>query len=170
MIENGHADYCILRASSLLYDDEPDVTEVWRVLKIASKAKVESEDYFLAMLDASTAGGENVKTTISNFTKFFQEQKLSVLRRHMTGWGTPYWGRVRPIFWGRCMPEGFVLKTLCLSKDTCKGDGRLPGYNLIAPGDDHEYSQTEMCILCRFDSELHCFRRTFNFGPIFYDH
>jgi len=52
--------------------------------KVASKAKVESADYFLAMLDASTAGGENIETAISNFTKFFQARKLSALRRHMT--------------------------------------------------------------------------------------
>lgn len=40
-------------------------------------------------------------------------------------------------------------------------------YNSISHGDDHKYSQTEVCILCRFDSELRCFRRTLSFGPFF---
>jgi len=141
IIENGHADYCVLSATSLMYDAEPDVTEARCVLNIASKAKVQSADYFLAMLDASAAGGDNAETAISSFTKFFRAQKLSALRLHMTGWGTPYWNRVRPLFWSRCMPGDLVLRTLCPSKHTCKGDGRLPGYNSIAPGDDHEYSE-----------------------------
>jgi len=65
------------------------------------------------------------------------------------------------------MPECLVLRTLCPSRDTCKGDGRLPGYNnMPAPRDDHEYSQTEACILCRFDIELHYFHRTFSFDSI----
>jgi len=50
--------------------------------------------------------------------------------------------------------RGVTLMTLCSSKSTCKGYGRLPGYNLPAPGDEYEYSQTKICILCRFDSEL----------------
>jgi len=64
------------------------------------------------------------------------------------------------------MPEGLIFKTLCSSKATCKGDGRFPGYNWPSPRDDYEYSQTEVCILCRFDSELCDFRKTFNFGLV----
>jgi len=41
-----------------------------------------------------------------------------------------------------------------------------PGHLWFTPGDDYEYFQNEVCILCRFDSELCDFRRTFNFGPI----
>lgn len=44
------------------------------------------------------------------------------------------------------------------------------GYYWPDLGKDHEYSQIEVCILCRFDVELHSFRRMFNFGPVFYDH
>ena len=40
VIENGHADYGILRASSLLYEEEPDVIEARRVLDIVSNATV----------------------------------------------------------------------------------------------------------------------------------
>jgi hypothetical protein len=90
MIENGYADYCVLRATTLMYYSEPDVTKVWRILEIASNAKVESEDYFLPMLDASTTGGENIEGAIYILTRYFRAQKLSVLRLHMTGWGTPY--------------------------------------------------------------------------------
>jgi len=133
MIKSGHADYCILRVTSLLYDDETNVVKARHVLEIASKAKVESADYFLVMLDAFTAGGKNVETSISNFTKFFQARKLSAFHRHMIGWGTPFWNHVRPLFWSRCMPDGLILKTLCPSKGTCKGDGRMPGYNSISP-------------------------------------
>jgi hypothetical protein len=75
MIDNGHADYCVLHATSLLHDDEPDIIKARRVLDIASNAKVESADYFLALLDASTTKGEDVETSISNLTKFFEAQK-----------------------------------------------------------------------------------------------
>jgi len=67
------------------------------------------------------------------------------------------------------MPDGLVIKTLCPSKATWKGDGRLSGYDSISPGEDHEYSQTELCILCRFDSELCWFRRAFSFGSLLDD-
>jgi hypothetical protein len=39
MIENGYADYCVLRATTLMYYSEPDVTKVWRVLEIASEGE-----------------------------------------------------------------------------------------------------------------------------------
>jgi len=97
MIESGHANYCKVRAASLMYDFELDVMEVRRVLKIASKAKVETADYFLAMLDASAVGGENIEGAISTFTRFFRAQKLNALRLHMTGWATPYWFRNRQL-------------------------------------------------------------------------
>lgn len=157
VIDNGHADYCVLCATSLLHDDEPDVIEAQRVLNMESKAKAESAYYFLALLDASTTKGENIETTISNFTKFFEAHKLGALRRHIAGWGTPYWDCFRPLFWSRCMPDGLVLRTLYPSKGICKGDGRLSGYDSISLGDDHEYSHTEVCILCRFESELRWF-------------
>jgi len=72
VIENGHADYCILCVSTLLYDEEHDVIKARRVLNIASKSKVESAYYFLAMLDAFATGGEDIEKAISNFTGFFQ--------------------------------------------------------------------------------------------------
>ena len=99
MIDNGHADYCVLRATSLLHDDELDVIKAWRVLNIASKAKAESADYFLALLDASTAKGENIETTISNFTKFFEAQKLGALHRNIVGWEL-LTGTVSALFFG----------------------------------------------------------------------
>lgn len=113
VIDNGHADYCVLCATSLLHDNEPDVIEAQRVLNIESKAKAESAYYFLALLDASTTKGENIETIISNFTKFFEAHKLGALRRHIAGWGTPYWDRFHPLFWSRCMLDSLVLKTLC---------------------------------------------------------
>ena len=64
------------------------------------------------------------------------------------------------------MPKGLVLRLLSSSKNTCKGDGRLPGFNLPPPGKDNEYSETDACILSKFDSELHRFRRMFDFGPL----
>ena len=48
--------------------------EVRRVLKIASIVGVESANYFLAMLDASAAGGENMNGAISTFTRFFRAE------------------------------------------------------------------------------------------------
>ena len=168
MVENGHADYCILRAVILMFDLKPNVTEVRRVLTIVSTARVESADYYLEMLDASAEGGENIDRAISTFTRFFKAQKLHALRLHMMCWRTPYWICACSFRWSRPMPNGLVLKTLCVSKDTCNGDGRLPGFHWPAPGDDYEYSQTRVCILCRFDSELHFFIRMFCLGPIFY--
>jgi len=53
-----------------MYDSEPDVTETQRILNIASKAKVESADYFLAMLDAFAEGGENIDGAIFTFNRF----------------------------------------------------------------------------------------------------
>ena len=67
------------------------------------------------------------------------------------------------------MPNGLVLKTLCASKDTFHGDGRLTGFHWPAPGDDYEYSHNKVCILCRFDNDLLFFRRMFSLGPVFYD-
>jgi len=67
------------------------------------------------------------------------------------------------------MPDGLVLRTLCQSKRTCMGDGRLFGFYWPGPREDYEYSQTEVCILCHFDVELHFFHRMFNFGSVFYD-
>jgi hypothetical protein len=45
------------------------------ILDIASAAGVETADYFLAMLDASTIDGENIEKEISTFTRFFRDQK-----------------------------------------------------------------------------------------------
>lgn len=70
----------------------------------------------------------------------FRAQKLSELRLQMFGLGSPYWVRALSIGWHRPMPDGLVLRTLCQSKDTCKGDIRLPGYHWPSPGQDHEYS------------------------------
>ena len=110
---------------------DPDVAEIRRVLKIASATEVEAEDYFLMLLDASSEEGENIDRAISTFTRFFWVQKLSTLRLRMVGWGTPYWVRTRSFEWTRPMPDGLVLRTLCQSKDTCKGDRRLPVYYRI---------------------------------------
>jgi hypothetical protein len=71
MIESGHVGYCIVHVDSVMYDSDPDVMEVRRVLNIASNVGVEIADYFLAMLDASAAGGENIEGAISAFTRFF---------------------------------------------------------------------------------------------------
>jgi hypothetical protein len=79
MVESAHADYCILRTVILMFDPEPNVAEVHRVLTLASIAKVESVDYFLAMLDASAEGGDNIENVISTFTKLFRAQKLHAL-------------------------------------------------------------------------------------------
>jgi len=90
MIEGGHVDYCVMCGVNLLYDTEPDVEDVRRVLNIASVAEAEVVDYFLMLLDASAKGGKNIDRAVSTFTRFFQAQKLSTLRLHMVGWGTPY--------------------------------------------------------------------------------
>lgn len=161
IIESGHADYCVLRGVHLMFQPDPNVAEIRRVLEIASAAKVEAANYFLMMLDASAAGGLEIERAISTFTRFFRAQKLGELRLCMVGWRTPYWNHACTLLWSRPMPEGLVLRTLCPSKDTCKGDGRLPGFDWPAPGYDYEYSQTEVCILCRFDTELHGFLTTF---------
>jgi hypothetical protein len=68
------------------------------------------------MLDASATGGENIEGAISILTRYFRAQKLSVLCLHMTRWGTPYWDRVRPLSWSRCMSDGLVLTILCSSE------------------------------------------------------
>jgi len=169
MVESGHAEYCMLRALSLMYDIKPDVVETRRVLNIASAAEVRAVDYFLMLLDASIVGGEEVERAISTFTRFFKAHTLGELRRNMVGWRIPFWVRTRSFWWSRPIPDGLVLRTLFKSKDTCKGDGRLLGFYSPGPGEDYEYSQTEVCILCRFDVELHCFRRMFNFGRVFYN-
>jgi len=59
-----------------MFDSEPNMAEVRHVLTLASNAKVESSDYFLAMLDASAEGGENVENAISTFTRLFRTRKL----------------------------------------------------------------------------------------------
>ena len=110
MIESGHADYCLLRALSLMYEIEPDVKEARHVLNIASTAEVEVVDYFLMILDASAAGGENFDNAISSFIRFFRAQNLSTLWLDMVGWRTPYWIRARTFRWSRPMPDGFVLE------------------------------------------------------------
>jgi len=140
MIESGHADYCLLRALSLMYEIEPDVKEARHVLNNASTAEVKVVDYFLMILDASAAGGENFDNAISSFIRFFRAQNLSTLWLDMVGWRTPYWIRARTFRWCRPMPDGLVLRTLRASKDTCQGDGRLHGFHWHAPGDDYEYS------------------------------
>jgi len=56
MIESGHADYCMLHGVNELHELEPDLTEIRRVLNIASIAGVETADYFLMLLDASAEG------------------------------------------------------------------------------------------------------------------
>ena len=139
MIVSGHADYCIMCAINLMFDTKPDVAEVRHILNIASKAWVETADYFLSMLDASAVRGENVEKAIFVLTKFFQTRKLNVLHVHMNGWSIPYWVHTRFICGNRPMPEGLVLRTLCPSKSICKWDGRLSGFNWPAPGDDYEY-------------------------------
>jgi len=168
MVESRHADYCILRAIILMFDPEPNVAEVRRVLTLASIAKAENVDYFLAMLDAFAEGSENIENAISTFTRLFRAQKLHAVRLHMVGWKTPYWIHARSFCWDRQMPKGLVFKTFCVSKDTCHGDGRLSEFHWPTPRADYEYSHTKVCIRCRFDSELHFFRRTFCLGPFFY--
>jgi len=79
---------------------------------------------------------------------------------------SPFWMCSSPFLCNRPMPEGLVLRLLCSSKNTCKGDGRLPGFDLSPPGKDNEYSQIDVCILCRFNSKLHGFKRMFDFGPL----
>jgi len=74
MVESGHADYCVLRALSPMYDIEPDVVENIRILNLASAAEVETADYFLRLLGASSVEGEEVERAISTFTKFFKAQ------------------------------------------------------------------------------------------------
>ena len=166
VINSGHADYCVLRGVHMMLQDDPDVSEIRRILDIASAAGVESANYFLMMLDASEESGFEVERAISTFTRFFRSQKLQQLRLCLSGRNTPYF--FRSFWWDREMPKSLVLRTLCTSKDTCKGDGRLPGFHWPPPGNDHEYSQTNVCILCRFDIELRGFIRMFSFGPIFY--
>ena len=56
MIESGHTDYCMLHGVNELHELEPDLTEIRRVLNIASIAGVETADYFLMLLDASAKG------------------------------------------------------------------------------------------------------------------
>jgi hypothetical protein len=138
------------------------------VLTLASDAKAKSAYYFLAMLDASTKGGENIESAISAFTRLFRAQKLHASRLHMVSWRTPYWIHARSFCWDRPMPKGLVFKTFRVSKDTCHGDGRLSGFHFPTPGANYEYSHTRVCIRCMFDSELHFFRRTFCLGPFFY--
>jgi hypothetical protein len=55
-----------------MFDPEPNVAEVRCVLTIASTARVESANYFLAMLDASAKGGENIDGAIYTLTRFFK--------------------------------------------------------------------------------------------------
>jgi len=76
MVENGHANWCVLHAVILMFDMEPNLMEVLRVLTIASVARVASATYFLAMLEAFAEGGENVDKAISTFTRLFKAQKL----------------------------------------------------------------------------------------------
>lgn len=68
---------------------------------------------------------------------------------------------ISPLPWSMEMPRGLILRTLCTSKDTWKGDGRFPDFHLSPPRDDYEYSQMEVCILCRFDSEIQGFKMMF---------
>jgi hypothetical protein len=46
MVENGHADYSVLRAIILMFDTEPNLIEVRRMLTIVSISGVESATYF----------------------------------------------------------------------------------------------------------------------------
>jgi len=95
MIESGHADYCMLRVLSLMYEIEPDVIETRRVLNIASAGEAEAANYFLMLLDASVVGGEKVEEAISTFTRFFKTHTLGELRRNMVGRRVPFWVRIR---------------------------------------------------------------------------
>lgn len=153
---------------SLLYKLDPDIADVWCVLEIAYAAKTEAADYFLMLLDASAEGGEIINEAISTFEKKIRAKKLRELRLRMFLWRVPFWMRSFPFQWNQPMPKCLVLRLLCSSKDTCKGDGRLPSFNLPPHGEDNEYSQTKVCIFRRFDSKLRGFWRMFNFGPLSY--
>jgi len=107
---------------------DPNIVEVRRVLKIASAAKVEVADYFQKLLDASVERDEKVEEAISTFTQFFRAKKLCELRLRMLRWKVPFWMRC-PLLWNRPMSKGLVFRMLYSSKDTCKGDGRISGFN-----------------------------------------
>jgi hypothetical protein len=87
-----------------MFQPDPNVVEIRRVLEIAYAAEVEAADYFLMMLDASAAGGLEIERAISTFTRFFRAQKLGELRLCMAGWRTPYWIRPHSLRWSRPMP------------------------------------------------------------------
>jgi len=62
------------------------------------------------------------------------------------------------------MPPCLVHKTLCESKQTCIGEGRRDDIQWPPPGYDYEYSLTDVCLLCRFDTEINWFMEIFSFA------
>jgi len=166
MVESGHAHYYVMYRVNFLYKLDLVIVEIRRVLKIASIVKAEAAYYFLMLLDACAEKGKKIEEAFSNLTTIFKAKELRELRLCIYQWRVPFWMRSSPFQWNRPMRIGLVLRLLCSSKNTSKGDGRLPGFNLPPPRKDNEYSQTDVCILCRFDSKTHGFRRMFDFGPL----
>jgi len=108
--------------------------------------------YFELMLKILASDSFSMEEVFPTFKDLFDRKQLADYGRALMNVEgiSFFWG----FYWTRPLPPGLEYRFTCTSNGTCKGHGRRPNIFCPLPGDDEEYSTTNLFLFCRLDVEI----------------